>query len=127
MPAKYLISKSILCNIGDLAAATEEGLWEEHRHLTEIFLETWNKVKSEKFDLIHNSDSEKISLMDLNVERMLKHCNFCCWQSEARIVSRNSAKVANQSFTHIDMRNDFMVMFALVGGGRSSDLYVIKH
>jgi putative pyruvate formate lyase activating enzyme len=85
MPAKYLISNSILCTIGDLAAATEERLWEEHRHLTEIFLETWNKVKSEKFDILHNSDSEKTSLMDLNVEltkRMLKHCNFCRWNCQ---------------------------------------------
>ena len=80
-----LISKSILCNIGDLTAATEERLWEEHRHLTEIFLETWKKVRSEKFDLKYNSDSEKISLMDLNIEltkRMLKHCNFCRWNCQ---------------------------------------------
>jgi len=37
MPAKYLISKSISCNITDLVAATEERLWEEHENLTEIY------------------------------------------------------------------------------------------
>jgi putative pyruvate formate lyase activating enzyme len=82
MPAKYLISKSIFCNITDLAAATEERLWEEHRNFTEIFLETWKEVRSEKHDVIRNSGSGKTSLMDLNIEltkRMLKHCNFCRW------------------------------------------------
>ena len=34
MPAKYLISKSVFCNITDLAATTEERLWEEHGNLT---------------------------------------------------------------------------------------------
>jgi putative pyruvate formate lyase activating enzyme len=85
MPAKYLISKSILCNITDLTAATEERLWEEHRNLTEIFLETWKKVRSEKHDIIRNSDIGKTSLMDLNIEltkRMLKHCNFCRWNCQ---------------------------------------------
>ena len=85
MPAKYLISKSIFCNIPDLAATTEERLWEEHENLTEIFLETWKEVRSEKHDVIRNSDSEKTSLMDLNIEltkRMLKHCNFCRWNCQ---------------------------------------------
>ena len=59
MPAKYLISKSILCNITDLTTATEERLWEEHRNLTEIFLETWKKVRSEKYDVTCNLDSGK--------------------------------------------------------------------
>ena len=80
MPAKYLISKSIFCNIQDLAAPTEERLWEEHEILTEIFLKTWKEVRSEKHDVIRNSDCGKTSLMDLNIEltkRMLKHCNFC--------------------------------------------------
>jgi putative pyruvate formate lyase activating enzyme len=33
MPAKYLISKSISCNVTDLRLASEEDLWEEHRDL----------------------------------------------------------------------------------------------
>ena len=85
MPAKYLISKSVFCNITDLAATTEERLWEEHGNLTEIFLETWREVRSEKYDVIRNSDSRKTSLMDLNIEltkRMLKHCNFCRWNCQ---------------------------------------------
>jgi hypothetical protein len=32
MPAKYLISKSVPCNITDLRLAPEEDLWEEHRN-----------------------------------------------------------------------------------------------
>lgn len=38
MPAKYLISKSISCNITDLKLVGEEELWEEHRNLMEQFL-----------------------------------------------------------------------------------------
>jgi putative pyruvate formate lyase activating enzyme len=85
MPAKYLISKSIFCNITDLATATEERLWEEHRNLMGIFLETWNEVRSEKYSVMRSPDSRKPSLMDLNIElakRMLKHCNFCRWNCQ---------------------------------------------
>ena len=35
MPAKYLISKSISCNITDLKLVGEDELWEEHRNLME--------------------------------------------------------------------------------------------
>lgn len=85
MPAKYLISKSIFCDITDLAAATEERLWEEHRSLIKTFLDTWKQVKSEKYSVIRNPESGKITLMDLNIEltkRMLKHCNFCRWNCQ---------------------------------------------
>lgn len=85
MPAKYLISKSIFCNIPDLAAAAEERLWEEHRNLIKTFLETWKEVRSEKHSVIRNPESGKTSLMDLNIEltkRMLKHCNFCRWNCQ---------------------------------------------
>src|SRR5918996_3393271 len=85
MPAKYLISKSIFCDITDLAAATEERLWEEYRTLIKTFLDTWKKVRSEKHGVIRNPESGKTSLMDLNVElskRMLKHCNFCRWNCQ---------------------------------------------
>ena len=43
MPAKYLISKSISCNVAKLLASEEE-LWEEHRELMETFLER-NQVR----------------------------------------------------------------------------------
>lgn len=85
MPAKYLISKSIFCDITDLAAATEERLWEEHRNLIKTFLDTWKQVKSEKYSVIRNPESGKTTLMDLNIEltkRMLKHCNFCRWNCQ---------------------------------------------
>ncbi|MGH9926591.1 MAG: hypothetical protein ACRD5B_14565, partial [Nitrososphaeraceae archaeon] len=85
MPAKYLISKSIFCNIPDLAAATEERLWEEHRNLIKTFLETWKEVRFENHSVISNPESGKTSLMDLNIEltkRMLKHCNFCRWNCQ---------------------------------------------
>src|ERR687897_3874586 len=85
MPAKYLISKSIFCDITDLAAATEERLWEEHRNLIKTFLETWKEVRSEKHGVTRNPESDKTTLMDLNIEltkRMLKHCNFCRWNCQ---------------------------------------------
>jgi putative pyruvate formate lyase activating enzyme len=85
MPAKYLISKSVFCDITDLTDATEERLWEEHRNLTEIFLETWKEVRLEKYDVMCNPGNGKPSLMDLNIEltkRMLKHCNFCRWNCQ---------------------------------------------
>jgi putative pyruvate formate lyase activating enzyme len=103
MPAKYLISKSIFCNITDLTAATEERLWEEHRNLTEIFLETWKEVRSEKHDVIRNSDSGKTSLMDLNIEltkRMLRHCNFCRWNCQIDRSIQSSGAVSEEAKKH---------------------------
>ena len=76
MPAKYLISKSIFCNIPDLAATTEERLWEEHENLTEIFLETWKEVRSEKHDVIrtygfeyraYQADAETLQFLSLEL------------------------------------------------------------
>jgi hypothetical protein len=46
MPAKYLISKSVSCNVTNLSLANEEVLWEEHRDLIEIFLKTQEEVRS---------------------------------------------------------------------------------
>lgn len=85
MPAKYLISKFISCNITDLGLASEEELWEEHRNLIERFLETWKGVRSGEVDTIYDLAWQKTSLMDLNVElvkRMLAHCNFCRWNCQ---------------------------------------------
>ena len=85
MPAKYLISKSIPCNVTNLRLASEEDLWEEHRGLVETFLETWKGVKSGEVDLMSEPAWQKTSLMDLNVElvnRMLAHCNFCRWNCQ---------------------------------------------
>jgi putative pyruvate formate lyase activating enzyme len=85
MPAKYLISKSISCNVTNFSLAKEEVLWEEHRDLIEIFLKTWKEVRSGQVDLISNQAWRKTSLMDLNVEivnRMLAHCNFCRWNCQ---------------------------------------------
>jgi putative pyruvate formate lyase activating enzyme len=84
MPAKYLISKSISCNVTNLRLASEEDLWEEHRHLIKTFLKTWKDVRSGEVDIISDS-LQKTSLMDLNVElvnRMLVHCNFCRWNCQ---------------------------------------------
>jgi putative pyruvate formate lyase activating enzyme len=85
MPSKYLISKSIPCNLTDLTVASEERLWEEHRNLMEIFLETRKGVRSGEHDITYNIARGKTSLMDLNVEltkRMLRHCNFCRWNCQ---------------------------------------------
>jgi len=85
MPAKYLISKSISCNVTNLSLANEEVLWKEHRDLIETFLKTWKEVRSGQVDLISDQAWQKTSLMDLNVEvvnRMLTHCNFCRWNCQ---------------------------------------------
>jgi putative pyruvate formate lyase activating enzyme len=85
MSAKYLISKSISCNVTDLRLASEEDLWEERRDLIEAFLETWKGVRSGKVDIISDLAWQKTSLMDLNVElvnRMPAHCNFCRWNCQ---------------------------------------------
>jgi putative pyruvate formate lyase activating enzyme len=93
MPAKYLISKYIACNITDPRLASEEELWEEHRNLMEQFLETWKGIRSGEVNImIDSSSQQKTSFMDLNVElvkRMLKHCNFCRWNCK---VNRESNK-----------------------------------
>ena len=73
MPAKYLISKSISCNVTDLRLASEEDLWEEHRDLIEAFLETWKGVRSGEVDIISDLAWQKTSLMDLNVELVNRH------------------------------------------------------
>src|ERR687892_2579381 len=86
MPAKYLISKSISCNITDLKVMGEEELWEEHRNLMEKFLKRWRAVRLGEVDIMLDlAWQQKTSLMDLNVElvkRMLKHCNFCRWNCQ---------------------------------------------
>ena len=104
MPAKYLISKSISCNITDLRLASEEELWEEHRNLMERFLETWKGVRSGEVDIISDlSWQQKTSLMDLNVElvkRMLTHCNFCHWNCQIdRSVQKDGARKVNKHGT----------------------------
>ncbi|MGC2571412.1 MAG: hypothetical protein WA364_07865 [Candidatus Nitrosopolaris sp.] len=84
MPAKYLISKSISCNVTNLRLASEEDLWEEQTDLMKAFLKTWKGVRSGEVDIISDS-LQKTSLMDVNVElvnRMLAHCNFCRWNCQ---------------------------------------------
>jgi putative pyruvate formate lyase activating enzyme len=104
MPAKYLISKSISCNITDLRLASEEELWEEHRNLMERFLETWKGVRSGEVDIISDLNwQQKTSLMDLNVElvkRMLTHCNFCHWNCQVdRSVQKDRVGKVNKHGT----------------------------
>jgi putative pyruvate formate lyase activating enzyme len=99
MPAKYLISKSISCNIANLRLASEEELWEEHGELMETFLKIWTEVRSGDLDIISDlawqQKQQRTSLMDLNVElvnRMLTHCNFCRWNCR---VDRSIHKVGD--------------------------------
>src|ERR671921_1344369 len=104
MPAKYLISKSISCNITDLRLASEEELWEEHRNLMERFLETWKGVRSGEVNIISDLNwQQKTSLMDLNVElvkRTLTHCNFCHWNCQVdRSVQKDGARKVNKHGT----------------------------
>jgi putative pyruvate formate lyase activating enzyme len=85
MPAKYLISKSVPCNI-DLRFASERDLWDTHKILTQEFLERWKGVRSGEVEIsCEVTPPQRTSLMDLNVElvkRMLTHCNFCHWNCQ---------------------------------------------
>ncbi|MFL6392041.1 MAG: hypothetical protein ACJ71E_08340 [Nitrososphaeraceae archaeon] len=107
MPAKYLISKSVSCNITDLRLASEEELWEEHRNLIKTFLETWKAVRSADVDILSDLSSRKenTSLMDLNVElvkRMLTHCNFCRWNCQ---VDRSSGQTVGEDGNRVGEKN----------------------
>ena len=103
MPAKYLISKFISSSLSDLKLATEEDLWKEHRILTDIFLDTWNKIRSGQLEVTPQLHRDKKSLMDLNVElvnRMLTHCNFCRWNCQIdRSVESSGAAEARKHGT----------------------------
>jgi len=84
MPAKYLISKAIPCNV-DLRFASERDLWDTHKILMQEFLERWKGVRSGEAGISSEVTSQRTSLMDLNVElvkRMLTHCNFCRWNCQ---------------------------------------------
>jgi putative pyruvate formate lyase activating enzyme len=100
MPAKYLISKSVYCNITDLRLASEEDLWEEYRNLTNTFLQTWKTVRSGDLNTVSDLSMQKRpSLMDLNVElvkRMLTHCNFCRWNCQVDRSSDQTVEDANR-------------------------------
>jgi len=97
MPAKYLISKSVSCNITDLRHASEGELWEEHGNLINTFFQTWKAVRSGDLNTISDLSLQKRpSLMDLNVElvkRMLTHCNFCRWNCQ---VDRSSDQTVEE-------------------------------
>jgi len=80
MPAKYLISRRIPCEL-DLKDAEETELWNEHARLTQEFLRLWGSVRSAEVRLSSVPRAET-SLVDLSAElaqRMLRHCNFCRW------------------------------------------------
>jgi putative pyruvate formate lyase activating enzyme len=104
MPAKYLILKSISCNITNLRLASVEELWEEHRELMETFLKRWKEIRSGAVDIISDLARQRTSLMDLNVElvnRMLTHCNFCRWNCrvDRSIHGNGAAKTTNKHGT----------------------------
>jgi rhodanese-related sulfurtransferase len=61
MPAKYLISRSISCNITNLRLASEKDLWGEQGDLIKAFLKTWKGVRSGEVDII-SASLQKTSL-----------------------------------------------------------------
>ena len=63
MPAKYLTSRSIPCKFTDLTNINEQKLWEEFTNLTEISLDRW-KIRSEKIDIITESNQQKKTLIN---------------------------------------------------------------
>lgn len=87
-PAKFLICKSIPCNI-KLENASLHDLWAEHGRLAELFKSKLEKVKSGAVDLA----VEEQSFLDLKFElakKMLDSCNYCEWNCR---VNRNEGKV----------------------------------
>ena len=80
MPAKFLLSRRIPCDL-DFREATEEELWEEHARVTSRFLEAWEDVRRKELRPSQMPPAEP-SLLDLTAElvtRMLSHCTFCRW------------------------------------------------
>ncbi len=87
-PAKFLICKTIACEI-DLNTDSSE-LWAEHNRLAEVFEK---EITDMKFDALHALELKKLNFLDLKFElarRMLSSCNFCEWNCH---VNRNEGKV----------------------------------
>jgi putative pyruvate formate lyase activating enzyme len=80
MPAKYLISRRIPCEV-NLREATEEALWAEHARATDRFLEAREALRRGELRLAQLPPAHP-SLVDVSAElvsRMLRHCTFCRW------------------------------------------------
>lgn len=80
MPAKYLISLRIPCEV-NLQQADETELWREHAMLTEDSLEAKEAIRRGE-ERLSSLPKAETSLLDLSVElskRMLRHCSFCRW------------------------------------------------
>ncbi len=80
LPAKYLISRRIPCEV-DLGTGTVEELWAEHARATARFLEARKAIRSRDVRLSQLPLATP-SLLDLSWElgqRMLTHCTFCRW------------------------------------------------
>jgi putative pyruvate formate lyase activating enzyme len=73
MPAKYLISKSVPCNITDLRPATEEELWKEHKNLTNNFLQTWKAVRLGYLNTISDLSQKNLSIQEKWLQRSTKN------------------------------------------------------
>jgi putative pyruvate formate lyase activating enzyme len=81
-PAKFLICKSVPCDI-DLESASEEALWLEHERLSVEFRRLHERIAEGVAGLDAENHGE--SLLDLKyalLRRMLTHCNFCEWNCE---------------------------------------------
>lgn len=79
-PAKYLICKSIKCEI-DVKNSNLDELWIEHSRLSEIFKIKFKKIKKESNSA--NLDQCENNYLDLKLEiarKSLESCNFCEWQ-----------------------------------------------
>jgi putative pyruvate formate lyase activating enzyme len=86
-PAKFLICKSIPCDI-DIESASEEELWQEHDRLSHCFYSVLGEIATSEQKL---SESKcPFSFLDLKVallNRMLNHCNFCEWNCKVNRIS----------------------------------------
>jgi len=88
-PAKYLVCKSIACDI-DLKNSSMEELWVEHNRLANIFKKECGSIKSSDSYDIEYRDKNFLDLKGEIANRILYKCNLCEWNCN---VNRSEGKV----------------------------------
>ncbi|MEM0075590.1 MAG: radical SAM protein, partial [Conexivisphaerales archaeon] len=122
MPAKYLITSRVPCDI-DLSE-DDDALWKEHAKATETFLRIWKEIRSGKKRLA-DFEKETPSFMDLSVElvrRMLRHCNFCRWncrvdRSEGKKLGTCQLEAVSRVGSYFHHRGEELVFRGTRGSG----------
>jgi putative pyruvate formate lyase activating enzyme len=88
-PAKFMICKSIECDI-DLESSSIEELWSEHDRLADTFRNEFEGVKSTSVKDLGCKGHNFLDLKTKIADRMLEKCTFCEWNCR---VNRKEGKV----------------------------------